>query len=93
MDGLDLRLNGPDGTCIFWSLANPAARRGWESRQVQTIQSLLPYMQQFLRVRYTLGGAQTLSTSLSGLLDSACVHPAWPRRAHRANERPGAGSP
>ena len=35
------------------------------------IQSLLPYMQHFLRVRCTLGDAQTLSTSPSGLPDSA----------------------
>ena len=35
------------------------------------IQWLLPHVQHSLRVRYTLGGAETLSTSLSRLLDSA----------------------
>ena len=68
-NGLHVRLDGPEGCSIFWTLADSIRRGGWGSRQIELIESFLPHIRHFLRVRYALGGAQALSASLSGLLD------------------------
>ena len=69
-NGLNVRLDGPEGSSIFWALADSTNRDGWTSRQIATIESLLPHLRHLLRVRHALGDAQTLSASLAGLLDS-----------------------
>ena len=68
-DGLNVRLDGPGDTSIFWALADSTRRGGWGSRQIRVIESLLPHLRHFLQVRHALGGAQAMSTCLSGLLD------------------------
>ena len=68
-NGLNVRLDGPEGSSIFWALADSTRRGGWSSGQIAMIESLLPHLRHFLRVRHALGGAQALSGSLSGLLD------------------------
>ena len=68
-NGLHVRLDGPGNSSIFWTLADSTRRDGWGSRQIQMIESLLPHLRHFMRVRYALGGAQALNASLSGLLD------------------------
>ena len=68
-NGLHARLDGPEGSSIYWTLADPVTRGGWGSRQIELIESLLPHIRHLLRVRYALGGARALSASLSGLLD------------------------
>ena len=68
-NGLHVRLDGPEGCSIFWTLADSIRQGGWGSRQIELIESFLPHIRHFLRVRYALGGAQALSASLSGLLD------------------------
>jgi DNA-binding CsgD family transcriptional regulator len=68
-NGLNVRLDGPEGCSIFWTLADSIKRGGWSSREITLIESFLPHIRHFLRVRHALGGAQALSASLSGLLD------------------------
>ena len=68
-NGLNVRLDGPQGASIYWVLADSTRRGGWGSRQIKVIGSLLPHLRHFVQVRHALGGAQALSTSLSGLLD------------------------
>ena len=68
-NGLTVRLDGPEGSSIFWTLADSIRRGGWGSRDIAMVQSFLPHIRHFLRVRHALGGAQALSASLSGLLD------------------------
>ena len=68
-NGLTVRLDGPEGSGIYWTLADSIRRGGWGSRQISMIESLLPHIRHFLQVRYALGGAQALSASLAGLLD------------------------
>ena len=68
-DGLNVRLDGPEDTSIFWALADSTRRGGWGSRQIKVIESLLPHLRHFLQVRHALGGAQALGACLSGLLD------------------------
>ena len=68
-NGLTVRLDGPEGSSIFWTLADSVRRGGWGSRQISMIESFLPHVRHFLQVRYALGGAQALSASLAGLLE------------------------
>ncbi len=53
-DGLNVRLDGPDGLHIIWALADPDDLLGWGSAQIALIQQLLPHIRQFVRVRRTL---------------------------------------
>ena len=70
-NGLNVRLDGPENSSIFWVLADSTRRGGWSSRQTSTIESVLPHLRHFVRVRHALLGAQALRATLSGLLDDA----------------------
>ena len=41
-NGLNVRLDGPEGSSIYWALADSTKRGGWGSRQIRMIESLLP---------------------------------------------------
>ena len=68
-NGMIARMDGPEGSSIFWVLADSILRGGWGSREIELVESFLPHIRHLLRVRYALGGAQALSASLSRLLD------------------------
>ena len=70
-DGLNVRLDGPGGSRIVWSLADPVDRDGWSSARIGTIQCLLPHLRQFVRVRQALVDARALGSSVVELLDNA----------------------
>ena len=70
---LHVRLDGPDGSRIVWTLANPVDAQGWTPERVETIGRMLPHLRQFVRVRYALVGARALGVSLSGLLESTGI--------------------
>lgn len=72
-DGLNIRMDGPNGLDILWALADPTESAGWSSRQIKTIESLLPHLRQFVRVRQALANAQVLGASLVGLLENTMV--------------------
>ena len=72
-DGLNIRMDGPDGIHIVWALADPVGRDGWNSEQLEMIERLLPHIRQFVRIRHTLIGAQALSTAFSGVIHSTMV--------------------
>lgn len=69
-DGLIVRLDGPHGSRIVWSIADPVDGDGWSSERVRTIERLLPHLRQFVRVRQALVGAGALGASLADLLDN-----------------------
>ena len=69
-DGLNIRMDGPNGIHIVWALADPTDPDGWRSDQIDMIQRLLPHIRQFVRVRQALAAAQALNASLAGLLDN-----------------------
>ena len=69
-NGLNVRLNGPEGSSIFWALADSTKRGGWGSRQIAMIESLLPHLRHFIFVHHALGGSYALNNSLSRLLDN-----------------------
>ena len=67
-NGLNVRLDGPDGYSIAWGLTDSIERDGWGSAQIQTVERLLPHIHQFVRVRQALAGAEALGVSLAALL-------------------------
>ena len=71
--GLNVRLDGPDGSSIVWTLADSTERGGWGSEQIEIIERLLPHLRQYVQVRRALAGAEALGASLADLLDSTRV--------------------
>ena len=72
-DGLNVRLDGPDGTHIAWHPMNPVTSGGWGSAQLTMVQALLPHIRQFVRVRHALAKAEALGASLTALLDTTQI--------------------
>ena len=72
-NGLMTRLDWPDGLRFVWMLADPVDSNGWRSDQLQLIESLLPHVGHFVRVRQALVGANALSAGLAGLLDNSQI--------------------
>ena len=68
-NGLNVRLDGPNGSRITWSTADPVDRDGWTSARMAFIQRLLPHVRQYVRVRHALATSGAFGVSLSGLLD------------------------
>ena len=69
-DSLNVRLEGPDGTRVVWTLADPVDGGGWRWDRTRMIERLLPHVRQFVRVRMALAEAGALGQSLTGLLDA-----------------------
>ena len=72
-NGLDLRMDGPDGLHICWGFTDPLGPNGWRSEKITFITQLLPHIRQFVRVRQALAAAEALHTSLTQLLDNALI--------------------
>ena len=72
-NGINVRLDGPNGTRIVWVINDPIDTGGWSSAQIELIQRLLPGIRQYVSVRHVLAGAEALGTSLTGLLDNTGV--------------------
>ena len=72
-NGLNVRLDGPDGLRIVWAFADPTQSDGWGSMQIDLIKRLLPHVRQFVCVRQAMAAADALGASLSQLLDNTRV--------------------
>ena len=68
-NSLNVRMDGPDGTCIVWSFADPVEGDGWSFGQNGMIERLLPHLRQYVRTRQVLAGMDVLKASLSTLLE------------------------
>ena len=68
-NGLVTHLDGLDGLQGAWSLGNPVGSGGWQSARLQMLESLLPHVRQFVRVRQALVRADALGAGVTGLLD------------------------
>ena len=68
--GLNVRMDGLDGSHISWVTASPATRRDWGSSQITLIGRLLPHIRQFVSIRQTLVCARALETTASALLEN-----------------------
>ena len=70
-DSLIVRLDGPAGSRILWSIHNPVDRDGWTSTKIGSFRRLLPHLRQYVRVRQALAGAEALGASLAELMERA----------------------
>ena len=89
-NGLNVRLDGPNGSRIVWALADPVEAGGWHADQIEMIHRLLPHIRQFVQVRRVIAGAEALGGSLSKLLDNTrvgVIHLDWRGRIIEANDR------
>ena len=72
-DSLNVRLDGPDGSYMTWSLGDPVASEGWGSSEITMVRRLLPQIRQFVRVRQALVRAGARDTSVTALLDNSRI--------------------
>ena len=71
--GLNVRLDGPDGSHISWGLGDPVTAGGWGSSEITLVKELLPYIRQFVRVRQALVRAEARHTTATALLENPRV--------------------
>ena len=71
--GVNVRLAGPGGSPMTWSLADPVASAGWGSSQVAMVRRLTPHLRQFIRVRQALVRAQAGDTTVMALLETSRI--------------------
>ena len=86
------RMDGPDGSRIAWSSADPVDGDGWSFDQIEAIRALLPHFRQYILVRQALCDARALGMSLTGLLETrglGIVHLDGRGRIVTANDRAG----
>lgn len=69
-DSLNAHFRDPDGLRLVWSIADPVGSGDWECARLRFIESLLPHIRQFVRVRQALAAADALGTGLAGLLET-----------------------
>ena len=69
-DGLNVRLDGLDGSYMSWALGDPIDQQGWGSSQITMIKRLLPHIRQFVLIRQALGRAKALDASATVLLEN-----------------------
>ena len=53
-DGLNVRLDGPAGSRIVWTVSDPVDLDGWTTERRAAVESVLPQLRQFVRVRHAL---------------------------------------
>lgn len=68
-NGLSVRLDGPRGSCIVWSLKDPVDADGWTSSRTEMIAHVLPHLRQYVRVRSALEEARAFGASAIELLN------------------------
>ena len=69
-DGLNTRLDGPDGSHITWGLGDPVDSEGWRASRIAMVTELLPHIRQFVRVRQALVRADARHATVTALLDN-----------------------
>lgn len=68
-NSLNVRLDGPSGTRINWSIADPVDDDGWSSGRIAMIRRVLPHLRHYVHVRHALAESGALGAALAALLD------------------------
>ena len=92
-NGLNALLEGPGGSALTWSLADPVTSDGWRSSQIAMVRRLTPHIRQFVRVRQALAHAHARGATETTLLDSphiGVLHLDRRGRIMEANDRASA---
>ena len=69
-NGINVRLDGPDGSSIGWGVHDPLDGEAWSTAQLGLIRRLLPHIRQYARFRKALAVAGAVGASLTELLDT-----------------------
>ena len=69
-NALHARLDGPHGSRIIWTAADPVDDAGWSSHRVEMVARLLPHIRQYVRVRLALDNAQAFGSTMAALLEN-----------------------
>ncbi|MYA18140.1 MAG: helix-turn-helix transcriptional regulator [Gammaproteobacteria bacterium] len=69
-NAVNVRLDGPRGSRIVWSVHDPADGDGWSAARLDSIRRLLPHIRQTVRVQVALGRAGALGMTLASLLEA-----------------------
>lgn len=85
-NGVITRLDFLEGLSTVYGVSEPVDGDGWGSAQVALLESLLPHVRHFVRVRQALAAADALGTSLTGLLDNSRIGVAHLDRSGRVTE-------
>ena len=72
-NGLNVRLDGPDGSHIAWGLGDPVDSGGWTAPRVAMVTALLPHVRRFVGIRQALVRAEARKTTVTALLDNPRV--------------------
>ena len=67
-DAVAVRLDGPGGSRIVWSVHDPVDQDGWTSARLDAVRRLLPHIRQTVRVQVAVGRAGVLGGTLDNLL-------------------------
>lgn len=70
-NGLNVRLDGPDGSHITWATYDPTSSDGWQTSHIETIERLFPHIRHFVRVRQALADAEASGAPMAMLLENA----------------------
>ena len=90
--GVNVRLDGPDGSHMAWGLGDPVASEGWGASSIAMVRRLLPHIRQFVRVRQALVRAEAREATVTTLLDRpriGVIHLDRRGRILAANDRAG----
>ena len=88
-DGLSVRLEGPAGSRIVWTFADPVETGGWRSAQIDMINRLLPHLRRYVHLRQVIFDAAASRASLAQLLDNTrcgVIQLDWRGRIVEAND-------
>ncbi|MDE0703176.1 MAG: hypothetical protein OXH59_05565 [Rhodospirillaceae bacterium] len=69
-EGLYVRFDGPNGSRIVWTVANPVGGDGWQTARLRLFDRLLPHVHRSVLIRQALAAADALGSGLAGLLDN-----------------------
>ncbi len=69
-NGLNVRLDGPEGSNIIWAIADPVTPEGWTAPQLALLRGVLPHLRQFVRIRQALAKAEARGASTIELLEN-----------------------
>ena len=89
-NGINVRMDGPNGSRITWCAADPVDGEGWSFDRIEFIREMLPHFRQYVIVRQALVDADALAASALGLLDNdglGVIHLDRRGRVVAANDR------
>ena len=68
-DGLDVRIDGPDNSRILFGTLDSIDSEGWSSDQLRLIESILPHIRHYVRMREVVAEAGGQNSSFAKLLE------------------------